>query len=324
MRVSVSYAVAIVMTSCLFVGCAGDADPESATSPDPGDTSAETGSTSGVAAASDAESDDGASPTKSYKPIQLGGSSTAASSDSTGSGGTAAASTEPPKFEEVVAALKPIQIMLGKWQGLIRKASKSEMHDWVWDLKTDPVFPALVLSIPDGEFFKSARLTYDPRIEKFLMTTVDEEEVKRSFTGEFVVEPKDVPSEDGKTVERTFQLELTENEDSGRGIRFQYVFKQQHNNRYLVDVNRARGRAKFSQFDVIGSQRDGVSFAKADDDYGDKTCIISGGLGTSTVTYKGKTFYVCCSGCKAAFDDEPERWIARMEEQKAEKMKANN
>ena len=40
--------------------------------------------------------------------------------------------------------------------------------------------------------------------------------------------------------------------------------------------------------------------------------------------YKGKTYYVCCSGCKAAFEDEPERWIARLEAQKAEKMKANN
>lgn len=324
MRFSVSKAVAIVVTSCLFVGCAGEADPESSTSTDPVEPSAESESTGEVAATGDAESDDAASPPTTYKPIQLGGSSTAASSESTGASGKAAVSTEPPKFEEVVAALKPIQIMLGKWQGLIRKASRSEMHNWVWDLKTDPVFPALVLSIPDGEFFNSARLTYDPRIEKFLMTTIDDEEVKRSFTGEFVAEPKDVPSEDGKTVERTFQLALTENEDSGRGTRFQYVFKQQHNNRYLVDVNRARGRAKFSQYDVIGSQRDGVSFAKADDDYGDKTCIISGGLGTSTVTYKGRTFYVCCSGCKAAFDDEPERWIARLEAQKAEKMKANN
>lgn len=322
MRFPVSNAVAIVVTSCLFVGCAGETEPESSSSTEPVDTSAEP--TGEVAAAGAAESDDAESPPTTYKPIQLGGSSSAASSESTGVSGKSAVSTEPPKFEEVVAALKPIQIMLGKWQGLIRKASRSEMHNWVWDLKTDPVFPALVLSIPDGEFFNSARLTYDPRIEKFLMTTVDEEEVKRSFTGEFVAEPKDVPSEDGKTVERTFQLELTENEDSGRGTRFQYVFKQQHNNRYLVDVNRARGKAKFSQFDVIGSQRDGVSFAKADDDYGDKTCIISGGLGTSTVNYKGRTFYVCCSGCKAAFEDEPERWIARLEAQKAEKMKSNN
>lgn len=318
MRVSVSFVATMFVLSSL-VGCTGEAEPESESAGSSVEASSEAAPAEEVADEGSAQS-----PTAAYRPIQLGGTSGAATADSESSGGTAAASTEPPKFEEVVAALKPIQVLLGKWQGLIKNASRSEVHDWVWDLKTDPVFPALVLNVPDGEFFTNARLTYDPRVDQFLMTTVDEEDVTRSFTGKFKAEPKDVPSEDGKGVERTFQLELTENEDSGRGTRFQYVFKQQHNNRYLVDVNRARGRAKFQQFDVIGSQRDGVSFAKADDDYGDKTCIISGGLGTSTVTYKGRTFYVCCSGCKAAFDDEPERWIARYEEQKAEKMKANN
>jgi hypothetical protein len=318
MRVSINFVVIIVVTSGLFVGCTGGADSEPESTTGSVDTPAE-------AEPVEVDEPDGAqSPTTTYRPIQLGDTPKAEATDSAGAGGKASLSPEAPEFEDVVAALKPVQIMLGKWQGLIRKASRSEVHEWVWDLKTDPVFPALVLSIPEGEFFTNARLTYDPRIDKFLMTTVDEEDVKRSFTGEFIEEPKDVPSEDGKTVERTFQLELTENSDSGRGTRYQYIFKQQHNNRYLVDVNRARGKAKFRQFDVIGSQRDGVSFAKADDDYGDKTCIISGGLGTSTVTYKGRTFYVCCSGCKAAFDDEPERWIARMEEQKAEKMKAKN
>jgi len=318
MRVSVSSAVTIVVTSCLFAGCGGGADPAPENSADSTEAPVTSEPSQPVA-------DTGVpTPPPTYRPIQLGGTPGTAASDSAATGSSSVASTEPPKFEEVVAALKPIQIMLGKWQGLVKNASKTEVHDWVWDLKTDPVFPALVLSIPEGEFFTSARLTYDPRIDRFLMTTVDAEDVKRSFTGKFIDEPKDVPSEDGKTVERTFQLELTENEGTGPGLRFQYVFKQQHNNRYLVDVNRARGKAAFRQFDVIGSQRDGVSFAKADDDYGDKTCIISGGLGTSTVSYKGRTYYVCCSGCKAAFEDEPERWIARMEEQKAEKMKANN
>tara|TARA_R110002072_G_scaffold302999_1_gene491015 strand:- start:43546 stop:44520 length:975 start_codon:yes stop_codon:yes gene_type:complete len=324
MRVSVSYLVAIVVTGCLFAGCGGNADTETAGSTASDDTSIRAESGGKLSETDDGESGDDTTAAPTYKPIQLGGSTPTATAGSNDSGGTAGSSTEPPKFEEVVAALKPVQIMLGKWQGLVKNAAKSEVHDWVWDLKSDPVFPALVLSIPDGEFFSSARLTYDPRIEKFLMTTINGEGVKRSFTGKYVDPPKDVPSEDGKTVERTFQLELTEDEGPGAGPRFQYVFKQQHNNRYLVDVNRARGKAVFRQFDVIGSQRDGVSFAKADDDYGDKTCVISGGLGTSTVTYKGKTYYVCCSGCKAAFEDEPERWIARLEAQKAEKMKANN
>lgn len=318
MRISVNSVVTIVVTSCLFVGCTGGGESEPESTAGSVDPPAE------AEVAEAGEPDEAQSPPTAYRPIQLGGSATAEITESPEAGGTAAASTEAPKFEDVVAALKPVQIMLGKWQGLVKNASKTEVHDWVWDLKTDRVFPALVLDIPKGEFFTNARLTYDPRIEKFLMTTVDGEGVKRSFIGEFVEAPKDVPSEDGKTVERTFQLALTEEPGAGLGTRFQYVFKQQHNNRYLVDVNRARGKARFTQFDVIGSQRDGVSFAKADDDYGDRTCIISGGLGTTTVSYKGRTFYVCCSGCKAAFDDEPERWIARMEEQKSEKMKANN
>jgi hypothetical protein len=317
MRVSVSFVATMFVVSSLF-GCTGRADPEQEGAVESVETRSEAKPSEELVDTDGAESS-----TTTYRPIQLGGTSGAAAADPASSGGPADLS-EPPKFEEVVAALKPIQIVLGKWQGLIKNASKTEVHDWVWDLKTDPVFPSLVLSIPEGEFFTNARLTYDPRIEKFLMTTVDAEDVTRSFTGKFKAEPKDVPSEDGKGVERTFQLELTENEGAGPGIRFQYVFKQQHNNRYLVDVNRARGRAKFQQLDVIGSQREGVSFAKADDDYGDKTCVISGGLGTSTVSYKGKTYYVCCSGCKAAFEDEPERWIARLEAQKAEKMKANN
>jgi YHS domain-containing protein len=30
------------------------------------------------------------------------------------------------------------------------------------------------------------------------------------------------------------------------------------------------------------------------------------------VSYQGKSYPVCCSGCAAAFNDDPERWIAKM------------
>ncbi|MEZ5952658.1 MAG: YHS domain-containing protein, partial [Planctomycetaceae bacterium] len=68
--------------------------------------------------------------------------------------------------------------------------------------------------------------------------------------------------------------------------------------------------------DTVSTQREGTSLALIDEGYGEKTCIISGGLGTMTVSHKGQTYYVCCTGCKAAFEDDPERWIARAEEQK--------
>jgi YHS domain-containing protein len=49
----------------------------------------------------------------------------------------------------------------------------------------------------------------------------------------------------------------------------------------------------------------------SDTDYGEKTCIISQGLGTISVSHNGKTYWVCCTGCKAAFDADPEKWIAK-------------
>jgi YHS domain-containing protein len=39
------------------------------------------------------------------------------------------------------------------------------------------------------------------------------------------------------------------------------------------------------------------------------------------VLYKGKTYYVCCSGCRDAFKDDPEKYIKEFEERKAKEAK---
>jgi YHS domain-containing protein len=46
--------------------------------------------------------------------------------------------------------------------------------------------------------------------------------------------------------------------------------------------------------------------------------VVTGGAGTIPVTHKGKTYYVCCTGCRDAFNDDPEGTIAAYEKQKAE------
>ena len=218
-----------------------------------------------------------------------------------------------------MAGLKPIaRVLVGEWTGILKNASINEAHNWFWDVKTNPDQPAIVLQIPDGQFFTEARISYAPRKSQFTMTTTDADKTTRSYTGEFEEAVKDIPSDDGKSVERTFKLAFAEAADSDASEKFRYVIAQQNNNRYLMEIHRARGSAAFRLRDVAGTQRNGVSFARADDDYGDRTCVISGGLGTTPVTHKGKTYYVCCSGCKAAFDDDPERWIAKFEAKKNE------
>ncbi|MGB4736617.1 MAG: hypothetical protein WBH50_00405, partial [Fuerstiella sp.] len=103
------------------------------------------------------------------------------------------------------------------------------------------------------------------------------------------------------------------------GEHWQIAFAQQENNRYLLEVAKRRAQAPFRRYDTVSTQREGTSFALSDSDYGDKTCIISQGLGTTAVSYKGKTYWVCCSGCKAAFEEDPALWIARAEKRAAEK-----
>ncbi|MCH7989770.1 MAG: YHS domain-containing protein [Planctomycetes bacterium] len=70
------------------------------------------------------------------------------------------------------------------------------------------------------------------------------------------------------------------------------------------------------RYDTVANQREGTSFALNPNDYRERECVISGGLGTSTVSYHGKTYYVCCSGCRDAFNDDPQTWIARFIERK--------
>jgi len=48
-------------------------------------------------------------------------------------------------------------------------------------------------------------------------------------------------------------------------------------------------------------------------------CIVSGGQGTITISYKGETYYVCCSGCADAFKENPEKYINEYKAKKAVK-----
>jgi YHS domain-containing protein len=48
-------------------------------------------------------------------------------------------------------------------------------------------------------------------------------------------------------------------------------------------------------------------------------CVVSGGLGKIQVSYKGETFWVCCSGCADAFKDNPEKYIAEFKAKKGMK-----
>ena len=245
---------------------------------------------------------------RTFKPITLGGSP----SSTAGAGGSETAAATG----NVRQALKPMQVVVGTWRG--NTFRENVVHDagWAWDHKTDPKRPALVMTAPKHPFFREARLTYLPESGKYALTLTEPEGGTRRLEGTFAAEPEDVPGEDGKTLQRTYKLELEQVEPAA-GEKWKVVLNQQENNRFLMELARRRGTAPYRQFDTVSNQRQGTSFALSDEGYGEKTCVISGGLGTIAVSHAGKTYWVCCTGCEAAFKEDPERWIAEYEKKQA-------
>ena len=211
-------------------------------------------------------------------------------------------------------ALKPFQILLGSWNGLSQKAI-TDHPAWAYDWVSDPKSPGLRMSSEKGTYVRDGRLSYLPDSDQFEFQATDGEGTRRTFRGTFIEPIRDVAG-DEKKLQRTYKLQLTELEPSAAGEQWRITFNQQENNRYILEVDRKRGGGSFSRVDTVHTQREGTSFALSETDYGDKTCIISQGLGTISVSYKGQSYWVCCSGCKAAFEDEPEKWIAKWNEKK--------
>ena len=247
------------------------------------------------------------------KPLKLSGLTDGSGAGDTNSGSGSQEDTEK-QIQTIISHLQPLQILLGQWRGTTRREFQNfkavDNHEWVWDLRTDAKRPALTIESDKSPYLKKGRLSWDVERQKFILTSTDAAGTERKYSGDFAEPVHEIVGGDDK-LHRVFRLEL--NQDAGtEGSEFwQLAFAQQENNRYLLEIAKRRGNADFARYDTVSTQREGTSFALSDTDYAEKTCIISEGLGTTEVTYKGRSYWVCCSGCKAAFEEDPETWITR-------------
>ena len=264
-----------------------------------------------------------ANPKKKFQPVQLGGNA--------GGAGTAGANAaNKPKLSgekrsrAVISALQPLQVLLGDWRWITNKdfgSMKKSAEDmkWVWDFQTDDAQPSLTATSAVHPYFQQIWLTYLPDDEKFKATAKAPDGQTRVFLGTWTDggEPKE--ESDGKKVQHTFKMQLSQVSPE-EGDQWQLVVNQLDNNQYLTNLTRRAPTGKqFGPLDVVRQQRLGTSFAVADSDNPGPKCIISGGLGSMSVTYKGKSYPVCCTGCAAAFNDDPEKWLAKLAAREKEK-----
>jgi len=200
-------------------------------------------------------------------------------------------------------ALAPMQGWIGTWKatggidGTVEEKQAglwSEMHQWEWNFAA-PDEPKLKWIVKDGKHAIGGEVRFRPEAGDFLLTLETMDKRKLEYAGTLIV---------GKQKEVILSVERKLDEDKLERL----TFTQLHSNRTLVrcEIRPIAGKQYAKKYQ-IGATKEGEAFAKTGKG---NECIVSGGRGTIPVTHKGTTYYVCCSGCKDAFLEEPDKWIA--------------
>jgi YHS domain-containing protein len=199
------------------------------------------------------------------------------------------------KGDDPKGALQALQDFIGGWKGSgTSEKNKSEIWketaNWSWRFKGKDVY--LTVETPASKLFKGGEMRYLPDTGKYQLSLEDKKGGKAVFEGEL--------KNNGLVLERkndagdTEQIKL---KVVGGGDRLVHDFWV-----------RPEGRTLFNKQYQISYTKEGVTFGAA----GDKKpeCVVTGGLGTMQVSYMGQTYYVCCSGCRDAFNENPAKIIA--------------
>jgi hypothetical protein len=199
-------------------------------------------------------------------------------------------------------ALQVFNDLIGSWRGTATPAGTKEEQQkgfwietltWEWQFKGKDAWLKIVFD--KSKNFTGGELRYLPEQDAYALTLRTPSKETLTFTGPF----KD----------KVLTLAREGKDDTQR-----LVFTLLHENRFLYRYEvRPAGKTLFSRRYGVGATKEGVAFAAGD---GKPECIVSGGLGTLPVLYMGKTYYVCCSGCRDEFRENPEKYVKEFEAKK--------
>jgi hypothetical protein len=204
--------------------------------------------------------------------------------------------------KKVKEALQELNDYIGMWKGNGTPQRGDtftiwkENADWSWRFKGKDAW--LRLTLTPGKNFKGGDLHYLPDRETYQLTMLDARGNKLVFDGKLkkgrlTLERKDKDS--GAT--QQLQMNL-----AGGGIRFVYAYN-------IKPANRTFFTKEFQ----VGFTKEGETFGAAAKKV---ECPVTGGLGTIPVSYNGVTYYVCCSGCRDAFNENPAKYVKEYEARK--------
>jgi YHS domain-containing protein len=212
------------------------------------------------------------------------------------------------RIEQDKKLLAPVKGYVGSWKGAgsakgdAAKGSWSEESEWTWEFSGGRA--ALAFSSPNGKYFSAGRLEPGEKEGTFNFNgTLPDKKTVQKFSGAIDKEGDLVLTDSSSANDRPARVTLS------------LVAKGK---RIIMTYQKKAGPDRFMPVGEVGMTLKGSGFGK---DADQRECIITGGAGTITVSYKGQTYYVCCGGCKTSFLEDPEKELAaykkRKEEEKA-------
>lgn len=202
-------------------------------------------------------------------------------------------------------ALQAFNDLIGAWRGTgipegtaeqKRAGFWTETISWEWQFKKDG--PSLAVTFDKGKHFTRGTLRHVQDGDRYRLAMTNNNKEELIF--------------EGKLKDRV--LTLTRLDPKTRETQ-RLVVSLLHDNRFLYryEVCAAR-QTNFKRLYQVGATKEGVAFAAPGDNQPE--CLVSGGLGTIRVSHEGKTYFVCCTGCRDAFNEEPAKYVKEFEAKK--------
>jgi YHS domain-containing protein len=225
--------------------------------------------------------------------------------DKSKKGGSKGAPADSDSRAAIQEALSDLNSLVGGWRGVgqpVRNSNKgswTETAEWLWEIKKDYV--GIRYAVENGKRLKSALVTWDAKKKEYVLDATLPDDSQRKYAGTLSGNKLTLHSE-----------------PDGDGDVHQIVLTRLNDKRTLVLFQvRPKGQQQFARLAEVGYTREGTKLA--DEGVGGPECIVTGGKGTMSTVYKGKTYWFCCTGCRDAFNDDPETIIAQAEKKAAKK-----
>ncbi|WP_435010484.1 YHS domain-containing protein [Tundrisphaera lichenicola] len=207
--------------------------------------------------------------------------------------------------DEIPSPFLPFEQMIGGWKGTATPTANrlkgwQESHSWAWKFeKGKPT--GMSLTFEGNKTIAKAQLTFDSSAKKYRVDGTDPLGKPLQYLGSLGTDGKSL------TLDRV-------GPESGTQERL-LIWPNSNKIRYTFNVERQeRGAPQYKRVVTVGLTKTGESFAAGGEGSNLPRCIMTGGASTLTVSYQGKTYPVCCTGCRDEFNDNPEKYARKAEE----------